>query len=91
VAARLASNIRSIDILSRYGGEEFLVAMPDTKQDEAVIAADRIRSLLGGSTFRAQVWLKFFKATTSGMCSSVQMMRCIVPNKMAATVSKLRT
>jgi two-component system cell cycle response regulator len=51
VAARLASNMRSIDIFSRYGGEEFIVAMPDTGQDAAAIAADRIRALLGGSTF----------------------------------------
>jgi two-component system cell cycle response regulator len=52
IAARLASNIRSIDILSRYGGEEFIVAMPDTNQEDAMVAADRIRSLLGGSTFK---------------------------------------
>ena len=52
VAARLATNMRSIDILSRYGGEEFLVAMPDTNEAEALVAADRIRALLGGSTFK---------------------------------------
>jgi len=50
VAARLATNIRSIDILSRYGGEEFIVAMPETNQEAALKAADRVRSMLGGST-----------------------------------------
>jgi len=49
VAARLASNMRSIDVVSRYGGEEFLIAMPDTDQEAAVVAADRIRSLIGGT------------------------------------------
>lgn len=49
VAARLASNMRAIDIVSRYGGEEFMVAMPDTKEEDALIAADRIRSLIGGT------------------------------------------
>jgi len=49
VAARLASNMRAIDVVSRYGGEEFLIAMPDTDQDAAIIAADRIRSLIGGT------------------------------------------
>ncbi|NNC38063.1 MAG: PleD family two-component system response regulator [Hyphomonadaceae bacterium] len=52
VAARLATNVRSIDVLSRYGGEEFIVAMPDTKQEDAMMAADRIRALLGGSTIK---------------------------------------
>jgi len=49
VAARLASNMRSIDVVSRYGGEEFLIAMPDTDQEAAIVAADRIRSLIGGT------------------------------------------
>jgi two-component system, cell cycle response regulator len=49
VAARLASNMRSIDVVSRYGGEEFLIAMADTDQEAAVVAADRIRSLIGGT------------------------------------------
>jgi len=49
VAARLASNMRSIDVVSRYGGEEFLIAMPDTDLEAAVVAADRIRSLIGGT------------------------------------------
>lgn len=49
VAARLASNFRAIDVVSRYGGEEFLIAMPDTDAQAASIAADRIRSLISGT------------------------------------------
>lgn len=49
VAVRLASNIRAIDILSRYGGEEFIIAMPDTGEAAAHQAADRVRGLLGGT------------------------------------------
>ena len=45
VATRLVSNMRAIDVVSRYGGEEFMVAMPDTNEAEALIAADRVRSL----------------------------------------------
>lgn len=51
IAARLASNMRSIDIVSRYGGEEFVVAMPEADQEAALQAADRIRSLIGGTPF----------------------------------------
>jgi len=49
VAARLVSNMRSVDIVSRYGGEEFMIAMPDTSEAAAMIAADRVRSLIAGT------------------------------------------
>ena len=51
IAARLASNMRGIDVVSRYGGEEFVIAMPNATQEAAVLAADRIRSLIGGTPF----------------------------------------
>ena len=53
VAVRLASNMRAIDIVSRYGGEEFLVAMPKTNQEAALIAADRVRALISGTPIMA--------------------------------------
>lgn len=49
VAVRLVSNMRAMDIVSRYGGEEFIVAMPKTNGKEALIAADRVRRFLGGT------------------------------------------
>ena len=49
IAARLVTNFRSIDIVSRYGGEEFVAAMPDTNAQAAKIAADRIRALISGT------------------------------------------
>ena len=49
VAARLVTNMRAIDVVSRYGGEEFMIAMPNTKADKALIAADRVRSLIAGT------------------------------------------
>lgn len=49
VAVRLASNMRAVDIVARYGGEEFMIAMPSTTEDDALIAADRIRGLIGGT------------------------------------------
>lgn len=49
VAVRMVTNMRSIDIVSRYGGEEFMIAMPHTTQDEAIQAADRVREMIGGT------------------------------------------
>lgn len=39
----LLSNTRDIDIVSRYGGEEFCIIMPGIKMDAAVSVAERIR------------------------------------------------
>ena len=36
--------VRDVDILGRYGGEEFCIVMPNTSEAEAVILAERIRS-----------------------------------------------
>lgn len=49
IAARLVTNMRAVDIVSRYGGEEFMIAMPSTTQSEAVLAADRVRELIAGT------------------------------------------
>ncbi len=49
IAARLVTNMRAIDVVSRYGGEEFIVAMPGATAEEAAAGADRIRSLISGT------------------------------------------
>jgi two-component system cell cycle response regulator len=51
-AVRLASNVRAIDLPCRYGGEEFVVIMPDTKLEDARKIAERIRRHVAGSPFR---------------------------------------
>jgi diguanylate cyclase (GGDEF)-like protein/PAS domain S-box-containing protein len=37
------SNLRSVDIISRHGGEEFIVLLPETQKDMAYMVADRLR------------------------------------------------
>lgn len=43
-AQRLRKNIRGIDLVCRYGGEEFVVVMPDTDGPVAEKVAERIRA-----------------------------------------------
>ena len=43
IANRLRTNVRSVDLIARIGGEEFLVVMPDTGLNAARIAAERLR------------------------------------------------
>jgi two-component system cell cycle response regulator len=42
-ASRIAANVRGIDLACRYGGEEFVVAMPDTDMAFACNISERLR------------------------------------------------
>ncbi|HEX6656148.1 MAG TPA: diguanylate cyclase [Candidatus Limnocylindria bacterium] len=46
VASVIADNIRASDSLGRYGGEEFMLILPETKPDEAVVLAEKLRNLV---------------------------------------------
>jgi diguanylate cyclase (GGDEF)-like protein len=50
-ARRFAESIRAADILGRYGGEEFLLLLPETGALAAVTAANKLRSALAASPF----------------------------------------
>jgi diguanylate cyclase (GGDEF)-like protein len=43
VAGRCASGLRTMDLLGRYGGEEFVALLPETDWDGAQQAAERLR------------------------------------------------
>lgn len=43
VAAVLRRSVREMDVVTRYGGEEFCILLPDTPKIDAVYVAERIR------------------------------------------------
>jgi diguanylate cyclase (GGDEF)-like protein len=45
-AITMFANIRSIDKLGRYGGEEFLLVLPDTPGERAAHILDRLRTII---------------------------------------------
>lgn len=52
VATLLRENLRRVDILGRYGGEEFVVVTPETRKTEASEVAERIRSNIARHNFQ---------------------------------------
>ena len=43
----LRDSLRATDIATRYGGDEFVLLLPETAQDEAIMVAERIRTSIG--------------------------------------------
>lgn len=50
-AGRIVRNIRGIDLATRFGGEEFVVIMPDTDMDMALVIAERLRAAVEAKPF----------------------------------------
>ncbi|HAV78405.1 MAG TPA: hypothetical protein DCX53_13740 [Anaerolineae bacterium] len=54
VATIASERIRESDILTRYGGEEFLILLPNTSSEEAYIVAEDIRNRISSARLDSQ-------------------------------------
>ena len=50
-AERIRANIRSIDMACRFGGEEFVLVMPDTDMSLAYRIGERLRQIIASAPF----------------------------------------
>jgi len=48
----LRSNVRSVDIAARYGGDEFVIILPETDAKRAAVVAERIKESVVSYRFR---------------------------------------
>lgn len=51
IARSLQKNIRDTDFIARFGGEEFVILMPETNIEEALAAANKLREFIAESPF----------------------------------------
>ena len=49
VARKIAASCRDSDMVARFGGEEFLLILPEAELNQARLAVDRIRADIAGS------------------------------------------
>jgi len=47
----LRTSVRAMDVPIRYGGDEFVVILPETGRDQARLVAERLRAAVAGAVF----------------------------------------
>ena len=52
LARRLTEAVREVDVVARWGGDEFTLLLPKTGLDGALLLAEKIRSAVGTAPFR---------------------------------------
>ncbi len=65
IAKKLSENLRSIDLVGRWGGEEFILILPDIKAKQAQEIANRIRLDIEKIPFKASSVSEEFNITVS--------------------------
>jgi len=50
VTAAFRHAVRSTDFISRYGGDEFAVILPESKIEKAIILAEKLKTVLAGTS-----------------------------------------
>jgi two-component system cell cycle response regulator len=64
-ALRIRKSIRGIDLACRYGGEEFVVVMPETDMAVATVVAERLRRRIATEAFQIQQGARKIDVTIS--------------------------
>jgi len=64
-ANRIRKSIRGIDLACRYGGEEFVVLMPETDLAVAAAVSERLRRRIASEPFRVQQGARQIEVTIS--------------------------
>ena len=54
VAHILQQNLRKVDVISRYGGDEFVIILPQTARDACLLVAERLRKVIEKNLFLRQ-------------------------------------
>ena len=63
----IRSAVREEDVVSRYGGDEFVIVLPDTDAEGAVAVAERIRTALKSHRFLAEFGLEARLSASLGL------------------------
>jgi two-component system, cell cycle response regulator len=66
LAERVLTTVREVDVVARYGGDEFLLLMPETDGAGALVAAERIRRAVNEKPFEIDGAVEFPVTISAG-------------------------
>jgi len=69
VGYRIKAQLRLIDFAFRYGGDEFVVLLPQTTKDQAVVVAKRLQDSLRSGTFCTEQGLNLTVRASMGLAT----------------------
>lgn len=72
VARRLVSESRSLDVIARYGGDEFLALFPDTPPSGALIHAENLRQRIASHAIELDDAQTVYTTVSIGVCMVAQ-------------------
>ena len=65
IVRRINTSTRNLDLLARFGGEEFALIMPDTSEENALAIGERLRLQIGDDSFDVPNSSEAMKVTIS--------------------------
>jgi diguanylate cyclase (GGDEF)-like protein len=69
MAGVILGSVRDTDALARYGGDEFVIVLPDTGKDLAGVVAERIREKISQYSFTGGRRLKLSLTASFGLAT----------------------
>lgn len=75
LAEILCKNLREVDFVARWGGEEFVIIMPETDSKGALILIERIRKIIEGYKFKSKVTVSVGIVSTKGETDKNELIR----------------
>jgi diguanylate cyclase (GGDEF)-like protein len=69
MAAVILSSVRDTDVVARYGGDEFVVVLPETDLEMGLLVAERVRERIAAHTFTGGRSLRLQLTASFGVAS----------------------
>jgi diguanylate cyclase (GGDEF)-like protein len=69
MAGVILASVRDTDVVSRYGGDEFVVVLPETDLDMGLRVAERVRERIEGHNFNGGRGLRLKLTASFGVAS----------------------